>query len=81
MDIVIGWGVVALYLVVLYLCMGSDYVWLIGMLIGWAEARELFGEQWVGAFGLTVALTVALVGWGTKLTRWIRHRRSPLLIR
>ena len=77
----IGWLIVALYLVLVYFMFGSDFPWLMGMLIGWAEARELFGEQWVGAFGLTVALTVALVGWGTKFWRWIRHRRSPLLIR
>lgn len=77
----IGWLIVALYLVLVYFMVGSDFAWLMGLLIGWAEARELFGEQWVGAFGLTVALTVALVGWGTKLLRWIRHRRSPLLIR
>jgi len=78
MEIIFGWLIVAVYLVLAIVFL-PEYGWLAAMLIAWLEAGELFGEQAVGAFGLAVALTVALVGWGLKLVRWIHRRRSPLL--
>jgi len=80
MEIVFGWVIVALYLVLCRVTMGSDYAWLMASLMAWAECGELFGKEAVGAFGLAVALTVFVIGWSKKLVRWIHRRRSPPLL-
>ena len=79
MEIVFGWLIVALYLLLAIIFL-PEYGWLAAMFVAWLEAGELFGEQAVGAFGLAVALTVVLVGWGRNVVRWMHRRRSPLLV-
>ena len=86
MEIVFGWVIVALYLVLCRVTMGSDYVWLMASLMAWAECGELFGKEIFSKIILTVVVLITIPLYGLSFVRFIRrmyhrHRSPPLLVR
>jgi hypothetical protein len=84
MEIVFGWLIVALLLVLYRVTMGSEFVWLMASLLAWAEGRELFGDAIFSKMIFVTIVVITIPLYGLSFVRFVRriyHRyRSPLLI-
>jgi len=84
MEIIFGWLIVAILLVLYRVTMGSDFAWLMFGLMAWAQGRELLGEETFGGVILAVVVLITIPLYGLGFVRFVRRicsrRRSPLLL-